>query len=116
MPGDGSLKAEGDGRQRRSHHHRLDVRPRNRGSIQCVVCLARLGRLKRRRKMTEPWPGLLPLLNWRRNCKHAYLRALGAMEPWEWAKVQCLSVTLYRQEVQKCWRWSQQQLMPSRSG
>src|SRR4029077_1808487 len=60
MPGDGSLKAEGDGRQRRSHHHRLDVRPRNRGSIQCVVRLARLGRLKRRRKMTEPDP-LRPL-------------------------------------------------------
>jgi len=80
MPGDGSLKAEGDGRQRRSHHHRLDVRPRNRGSIQCVVCLARLGRLKRRRKMTEPWPGLLPLLNWRRNCRCAYLQALGC--PW----------------------------------
>ena len=74
MPGDGSVKAEGDGRQRRSHHHRLDVWPRNRGSIQFVVGLARLGRLKRRPKMTEPRPGLLPLLNWGRNRKHAYLR------------------------------------------
>ena len=54
----GTLKAEGDGRQRRSHHHRLDVRPRNRGSIQFVVRLARLGRLKRRRRMTEPWEAL----------------------------------------------------------
>jgi hypothetical protein len=45
----GALKAEGDGKQRRSHHHRLDVRPRNRGSIHGVVRLVRLGRLNRRR-------------------------------------------------------------------
>jgi hypothetical protein len=55
---DGSLKAEGDGRQRRSHHHRLDVWPRNRGSIHVVVRLVRLGHLKRRRRMTEPWEAL----------------------------------------------------------
>jgi hypothetical protein len=53
MPSDGSLKAEGDGKQRRAHHHRLDVRPRNRGSIYVVVRLVRLGRLSRYTS-TEP--------------------------------------------------------------
>src|SRR6476646_8231916 len=76
------LKAEGDGRQRRSHHHRLDARPRNRGSIQFVVRLVRLGRLSADGKMTEPWPGLLLLLNWRGNCKHTCGRCLEPGRRW----------------------------------
>ena len=77
------LKAEGDGRQRRSHHHRLDARPRNRGSIQFVVRLVRLGRLSADGKDDRALAGASSFAQLARQLQ-AYLRALpGARETLE---------------------------------
>ena len=52
-------------------------------AVFTLWCACTVGPPKAQTRNDRALVGASFLLNWRRNCKYAYLRPLGCMEPWE---------------------------------